>query len=60
MAQLKSVYLIADSSGNALDYNSDTYDAIGFDRRQRSAQILAHPKPQLPELRRNKDRGTVT
>ncbi len=28
--QLKTIYLIADANGNALDYNPDTYDTIAF------------------------------
>lgn len=28
--QLKTIYLIADSNGDALDYNPDTYDTIAF------------------------------
>lgn len=30
VAQLQMMYLIADASGNALDYNPDTYDTIAF------------------------------
>jgi heavy metal sensor kinase len=54
VAQLKSgVYLIADSSGNALDYNPDTHDDISFGAAE-IGNILAQSKPQVLPMRWNK------
>jgi heavy metal sensor kinase len=50
VAQLKNVYLIADSSGNALGYNEDN-DSISFNGSE-IGRILADPKPhQAPTVR---------
>jgi heavy metal sensor kinase len=54
VAQLKSgVYLIADSRGNALDYNPDTHDDISFGSAE-IGNILAQSKPQVLPMRWNK------
>jgi len=54
VAQLKSVYLIADAQGNALGYNEDN-DSISFNAAE-IGRILTDPKPhQVPSVRWNKE-----
>jgi heavy metal sensor kinase len=55
VAQLKNVYLIADSNGIALGYNEDKpNNAVGFDATE-IRRILTQPKPQVLPVRWNKD-----
>jgi heavy metal sensor kinase len=54
VAQLKNIYLIADSNGIALGYNEDEpNDAINFDASE-IRRVLAQPRPVVLPVRWNK------
>ncbi len=50
VGRLRHIYLIADAEGNALDYNSETYDSITFDVSE-IRRIIALGKAQVLPLR---------
>ncbi len=56
VAQLQTMYLIADANGNALDYNPDTYETIAFSPSE-IRRIVDSPKPDFSE--RTNKQGTA-
>lgn len=56
VAQLQTMYLIADANGNALDYNPDTYETIAFTPAE-IRRIVDSPKQDFSE--RTNKQGTA-